>query len=299
MLRLDYDLTRGELTDDVKMVEVDGDGREMSEVGMAGVADYLKGQQPRDVAAEAERQKEEKKQAEAGAAAVAERKKEPRIACRDLAEKRLDLEDAERAIASRPARRSSGDRPSRGDDPTKPCRPVTRRGREPTSREYRIGFPSSTRVPGDPTASCWPRTAERGRGLGEGLRFKGASADDGAGRVRARFVVEKIGEKVDPARSTRSPARANLVHRHQRDGDLLRTPDRGEHLMRGSVSEIVFIDKDHLSPLRRRGPRPRHRPGRAGRRPGHADAPEPAADSDLGRRMTRVEEKLDRILKRA
>ncbi len=109
-------------------------------------------------------------------------------------------------------------------------------------------------------------------------------------------MVEKIGEKIDPCKVYPLAGPCQLVHCHYKGTVTFFEPlDRGEHLMRART-EVVFIDKDHL----RRCGDATHAHAAKPDGPAVVRAAltsEPAADSDLGRRMTRVEEKLDRILK--
>lgn len=205
---------------------------------------------------------------------VERKKKEFAARTAALHAKTLELEDLERQYREPVAAAILGERPLR--DGVERCF---------SSREDVERVPILDPVPGDPTASCCvgpPNEDEIWRKIPEPWA---SSAD----RNRSVAAIFKIGEKVDPCKVYPLAGPCRLVHCHYKVTVTLA----------GAVprTEAVFIDKDHL----RRCVDASH---------AHAAKPDapavvraalpiqaPAADSDLERRMTRMEGKLDRILK--
>jgi hypothetical protein len=142
-----------------------------------------------------------------------------------------------------------------------------------------LGIPILDPVPGDPTANCCtdPPTED------EVWAKVAGSASAPTDRKGARFAVEKVGEKVDPCKVYPLAGPCELVHCHYKATVTFPGAYR---------TEVVYLDKDHLR-------------GCVVASHGHAVRAEqgvvrvalPASDSDLERRMARMEETLDRLRK--
>jgi hypothetical protein len=121
-------------------------------------------------------------------------------------------------------------------------------------REICVGLPDSERVPiletvpGDSTASCLdpPSEAE----VWAKLPRSDSPVWSEAARSNARFLVEKIGEKVDPCKVYPLAGACELVHCHYKCSVYFDESSRSKDPIpinhRKARVEVVFIDKDHL-----------------------------------------------------
>ena len=217
---------------------------------------------------------------------VERKKKEFAARTAALHEKSLELEDLERQYREPAPAAMLGSGPSSGGG-VRAC------GVGAVSQRIAILDP----IPGDPKAECCLDPPSEDEVWREIPRTAGAAPE--AGLADARFVIEKIGEKVDPCKVYPLAGPCQLVHcqykatvsfdEWSKEGPP--APVRG-HKRR---TEVVHITKDHL-----------RRCGDAGHAHAKPDGPgvvrasltsTTAADSGPEGRMTRMEEKLDRILK--
>jgi hypothetical protein len=254
--------------------------------GLMSALNGMNGAPPVDAKAreaESKQAQEAAKKTEAEVAAyVAERKKELARLATSLASKRLDLEDAERLYRQPPPSGKLGDRTIRGamEQLDRSLGGPSSRTDEPSTREEVCRLPILDPIPGDPAVCCLdpPTEDEIWRKIPE----PAARVSD---RKSSRAAVEKIGEKVDPCKVYPLAGPCQLVHCHYKVTVTLAGA--------APWTEVVFIDKDYL----RRCGDATHAHAARPRDAGVARAALPAPNADPELRMTRMEEKLDRILK--
>jgi hypothetical protein len=176
-----------------------------------------------------------------------------------LHEKSLELDDLERQYREPAPAADIGARP------------------EPVASGH--GIPILDPIPGDPTSTsaCCPAPPT------DDEVWAKVPGSEPVERRGARFVVEKVGEKVDPCKVYPLAGPCELIHCHYKA--TVRFPGAYR-------TEVVYLDKDHL---RRCDDKTHAHAARA--EPGVVRAALPAGGSDLERRMARMEETLDRLRK--
>jgi hypothetical protein len=305
MLQLDFDLARTDLIDDLKMAK----GMAMMG-GLISSLHIINGppnQAPAGDAkareAESKKEQEDAKKTEAEVAAyVAERKKELARLAAALASKRLDLEDAERRHRETgPAK--PGDRAVRGhiERPDQAVNAPASRVETGPPRADVERVPILDPIPGNSTASCCPDPPSEAQVWAKVPGFQGLQTPyDEVQRNNVRFTIEKTGERADPCKVYPLAGPCQLVHCHYKA-----TVSFDEALFAGGRSvtppkartEVVQIDKDHLRRCVDESHAHAAKPDAPDDGRASLTIPAPAVEADLERRMTRMEEKLDRILK--
>jgi hypothetical protein len=302
MLGLDLEIERADLLEDLKSrkgLEMLGGMMSLGNAVQSGTnraAANRRQAPPRAVAEEkaarAEMEWAQKKADEEKAKLLSKRKQTIARLAATLAERRLDLDDAERqyrapGTMTDPPRWAAAER-----EPEPVVLTSTAEGRVPVlepAREDRDRVPILDPT-GDPSAPCCVDPP------GEDEIWRGLSKPRSAGtkRTNARFTIEKIGERVDPSKVYPLAGACRLVHCHYKctvtfDEETPGTEDVAP-LAPSRRSEVVFIDKDHL----------RRCPGSDSPPKKSPDAVAPAsipADPGPEGRAIRIEEKLDRILR--
>jgi hypothetical protein len=212
----------------------------------------------------------EQKKAEAERAKwLAERKAPLAALAKTLAAKRLDVEDAERRY------RAVAEQPRTASAPADP----------EVARVESVPILGPIRDADAPFCLDPPTEDEVWKALPK-------PRSDATRRTNARFTVEKIGEKADDCKVYPLAGPCRLVHCHYKcvvtfDEETPGAIDVAPRSL-SRRSEVVFLDKDHLT-----------RCGEAGHAHGPPDRADTAAPAEPGLepRVIRIEEKLDRILK--
>jgi hypothetical protein len=279
MLGLDYEIGRSDLMEDLKFrrgFEMLGPMMSVGAQLQSAMNDAANRPAPTRPRAEAQAEQKameaEQKKADADKAKfLAERKVPLAALAKALAARRLDLEDTERRY------RAAAEQPRTASAPI-----VSAPADAEVARVESVPILGPIRDADAPFCLNPPTEDEVWKALPK-------PRSDATRRTNARFTIEKIGEKADDCKVYPLAGPCRLVHCHYKCIATFdeETPGLADVAPRSLSrhSEVVFLDKDHLT-----------RCGDAGH--GHDVEPAPApAEQGVEPRVIRIEEKLDRILK--